>query len=471
MKTFDFYLAGTFSKSASTLPVTNKYTGEVMAETYLANKQDLNSAIDLAVSAQKVFARWSSMQRYEALQFIAAELQKERNYFSELLAAEAAKPLPLAISEIDRAIQTFIIASEESKRFPSEVLSLDWTPNGRNKEGIVKYFPVGVVGAISPFNFPMNLAVHKLAPALAVGCSIILKPASSTPLSTLALSKIIAKCNYPPGTVSILPMNRDTGEQLATDDRINVLSFTGSPEIGWKLKEKSRKKKVVLELGGNAGVIISSTASIASAIEACFSGAFAYSGQICIHAQRFFVHESKYDAFCEEMILRAKALHNEDPLLASSKFSCMIDTDNARRAERWVNEAIEEGASLLCGGQRTNNFYEASILTNTKASMKVRSEEVFAPVICIEKYTGNIEEAIAMINESKFGLQAGVFTDSIEELNACYNDLDVGGVIHNAAPTLRFDQMPYGGIKESGLGREGVKYAMRDLLETKILVK
>lgn len=471
MRTFEFYLAGEYCKSATILPVTNKFSGEVIAETYLANSQDLNRAIESAIQAKKTFAQWSSLQRYEALKSIAVNLQQERTYFSELLAAEAGKPLTQAFTEIDRAIQTFVIAAEESKRIPAEIISLDWTPNGKNREGVVKYFPAGIVGAISPFNFPMNLAVHKLAPALAVGCPIILKPASSTPLSTLALSQLIAKCNYPLGTVSVLPMDRQTGQELATDERISVLSFTGSPEIGWKLKELSKKKKVVLELGGNAGVIISSSADLEKAIDSCFSGAFAYSGQICIHAQRFFVHDSKFEAFCERMVKRASKLKNENPLLATTAFSCMIDVANAMRAEEWVAEAVEQGAEILCGGQRAGNFYPATILTQTTAQMKVRNEEVFAPIICIEKYSGDITEAVALVNEGRFGLQTGVFTDSIEELSICYNDLDVGGVIHNAAPTLRFDQMPYGGVKDSGLGREGVKYAMRDLLESKILVK
>jgi glyceraldehyde-3-phosphate dehydrogenase (NADP+) len=376
-----------------------------------------------------------------------------------------------AAGEIDRAAQTFLVAAEESKRIPKEYLSLDWTPPGKGREGIVKYFPIGIVGGISPFNFPINLAVHKIAPAIAAGCPVILKPASSTPLSTLELAKIIDKTKLPKGMVSILPMNRKTGNLLVTDDRIALLSFTGSPEIGWSLKKQSGKKKVVLELGGNAGVIISKGTDIKSIIQKCITGAFSYSGQICIHAQRFFVHPDLYDEFLQLMKAETEKLSYGDPLKNETRLSCMIDEENAKRVESWVNEAVQQGAKLVCGGKRDGVFYAATILTNTNTKMKVSAEEIFGPVICIEKYSGDIKDAIKKINDTKFGLQCGVFTDSVQELNAAFNGCQVGGVIHNDMPTLRFDHMPYGGIKESGLGREGVKYAIHDMLEPRILVK
>jgi glyceraldehyde-3-phosphate dehydrogenase (NADP+) len=348
---------------------------------------------------------------------------------------------------------------------------MDWTGNGKNKEGIVNYFPIGIVGGIAPFNFPMNLAVHKIAPAIAAGCPILLKPASSTPLSTLALAKIIAQTDLPKGMVSILPMNRKTGNLLVTDERINLLSFTGSPVIGWDLKKQSGKKKVVLELGGNAAVIVSDTADLKATIDKSLVGAFSYSGQICIHAQRFFVHENLFETFKAEFIAKTRQLKRGDPLLKDTDVSDVIDEENAMRIEKWIKEAVKEGATLLCGGKRDGTFVEPTILTGTNSQMSVYAEEVFGPVICLEKYDGTIEDAVKKANDTKFGLQCGVFTNKISELDYSYKHLDVGGVMHNEMPTLRFDQMPYGGIKESGLGREGVKYAIMDMMEPKILVR
>ncbi|MBK9285979.1 MAG: aldehyde dehydrogenase family protein [Sphingobacteriaceae bacterium] len=471
MNEYKIYCGGEFISSSDTLPVTNKYTGEVIAQTYLADTNILNKAINSAVLVKAACFHLSSFQKEKILLSITQKLENNINVISELLCMESGKPIRLATAEVKRSIQTFKIASEECKRIPHELLDLDWTENGKNKTGIVKHFPIGIVAGISPFNFPLNLAVHKIAPAIAAGCPIILKPASNTPLSTLFLAKLINETELPKGAVSIIPMNRITGSLLVDDERINLLSFTGSPEVGWDLKSKCGKKKVVLELGGNAGVIISQKVDVDAIINKCINGAFAYSGQICIHAQRFIVHESNYDAFILEMKKAAMNLKTGDPLNSETDLGPMIDETQAKRVELWVNESIKQGATLIYGGKRTNTFYEPTILTNTTIKMKVNAEEIFGPVICIEKYSGEIDEAIRQLNDTKFGLQCGIFTDSIEELEKVFKNALVGGVIHNDVPTLRFDHMPYGGIKESGLGREGVKYAMMDMLETKILVK
>lgn len=471
MKPYKIFCGGHFIKGTSKLIVTNKYTRTAFASTYLADKKILDQAISAAEKAKPDCKHLSSGEKYAALRFISDELEKHKHHLANILAAESAKPFVYALTEIERSVQTFLIAAEECKRLPKEYMSLDWTLNGRNKTGIVDYFPVGIVAGISPFNFPLNLAVHKIAPAIASGCPIILKPASSTPLSTLELAKIISKTNLPKGAVSILPMDRSTGNLLVRDERIALLSFTGSPEIGWELKKQSGKKKVVLELGGNAGVIVSEHCNVNKVIDACMMGAFSYSGQICIHTQRFFVHDSLFDQFMKQMKLKAVRLKNGDPLNKSTLFSVMIDEENAKRAENWVNEAVKAGATLICGGKRKANFLEATILTDTQKGMKVTDEEVFAPVICIERYKGSIKNAVEKINDTKFGLQCGVFTDSVSELDYVFRHAEVGGVIHNHVPTIRFDHMPYGGIKESGLGREGVKYAIQDMLEPKILVK
>lgn len=471
MRTYDIYLAGEFVQGTTKLPVLNKYTGEVYAETWLADTAQLEVAILKGRKALREMAELSSFRKSTILRSISEALLADKMRLAEVLCIESSKPMRYAIGEIERAAQTFLVASEECKRLPGEYLSLDWTEAGKNKEGIVRYFPAGLIAGISPFNFPLNLAVHKLAPAIAAGCPIILKPASSTPLSTLELARIISKCDLPEGAVSILPMSRSTGNQLATDDRIQILSFTGSPLVGWELKKQSSKKKVVLELGGNAGVIISEHTEIAPLIQKCIVGAFAYSGQICIHAQRFFVHASLYKQFCEQMVSAAAQLVIGDPLSTSTSLSNLIDEENAVRVETWVKEALDGGAKLLCGGERKGSFYAATILSGTDETMKVRCEELFGPVITIEKFEGGIEEAVEKINEGRFGLQCGVFTDSVRELDYCFKHIEAGGIIHNDTPLVRYDHMPYGGVKESGLGREGVKYAIQDFLEARILVK
>jgi len=471
MTLYKLYCGGEFISSHIKHPVKNKYTGKIYATTFLADKQILDKAIRAAEKARPLCKELSSQQKYLALKFISEALEKNKDHLATVLSIESAKPLVYALAEIERSVQTFLIAAEECKRLPKEYMSLDWTANGKGKEGLVNYFPAGIVAGISPFNFPMNLAVHKIAPAIAAGCPIILKPASSTPLSTLELAKIIAKTELPKGAVSILPMDRKTGNLLVTDERIHVLSFTGSPAIGWELKKQSGKKKVVLELGGNAGVIISNIKNPDAIIKKCSIGAFSYSGQICIHAQRFIIHEALFSEFVKRMKTEAKKLKAGNPLNKETNISPMIDEENAKRVESWVNEAVNQGAELICGGKRKGNFYEATILTKAKKGMKVYDEEVFGPVICIEKYSNTIEEAVKKLNDTRFGLQCGVFTDSVSELDYAFRHCEVGGVIHNEVPTLRFDQMPYGGIKESGLGREGVKYAILDMMETKVLVK
>lgn len=470
MLNYKIYSAGEFIESAAVLEVRNSFDHSLIATTCLADEVILNKAITAAQAVRQEMAVLPSYKRFEILRYISDQLKVNRQRLAEVLAAESAKPLRYALAEIDRSAQTFLIAAEEAKRVPKEYMSLDWTPNGTGKEGIVKYFPIGLVAGIAPFNFPMNLAVHKIAPAIASGCPIILKPASSTPLSTLELAKIIDTTELPKGAVSVLPMDRKTGNQLVTDERFALLSFTGSPVVGWEMKKQAGRKKVVLELGGNAGVIVAASADLEKTLQKSILGAFSYSGQICIHAQRFFVHKSLFKAFVEGMKAAAEKLRSGNPLLADTEISSVIDEENAKRVESWIHEALEQGARLICGGKRQATFVEPTILVNTKDSMKVYAEEVFGPVITIEPYS-SIEEAVKLANNTRFGLQCGVFTNLVSELDYCFMHLEVGGVIHNDVPTIRFDQMPYGGIKDSGLGREGVRYAMHDMLEPRILVK
>jgi glyceraldehyde-3-phosphate dehydrogenase (NADP+) len=469
MDTYDICIGGSFQKTDKILKVTNPYNNEVVAWTYLGCETDLEEAISKAQSAENVMKGLSSFERFEILRYIASTLIQRKDRLSKLLAQESGKPLIYAGAEIDRSSQTFLIAAEESKRLPREYISLDWTPGGKDKEGLVKYFPVGLVAGISPFNFPMNLAAHKIAPAIAAGCPIVVKPASATPLSTLELAKIIDETSLPKGALSIIPMDRTTGMKLVTDERFKLLTFTGSPEVGWKMKKDAGKKKVVLELGGNAGVIVCGSADIDFAVKRCIFGGFAYSGQICIHAQRIFVEKKIFDEFLEKFVVSAQSLRFGDPLKPETQVSVMIDEPNAKRVEDWVKEAVSGGAKIVCGGGREGAYCDPTVLTNTNKSMKVNCLEIFGPVVTIEPYT-TIEEAVHMVNDTNFGLQAGIFTRNMNEINYAFGNLEVGGVIVNDVPTFRVDHMPYGGIKDSGLGREGLKYAILDMMEPKILV-
>ncbi len=470
MENYKIYAGGEFIETNKSLNVINPYNSSVFAKTYYAEEEVLEKSIRAAQNALPIMKSLASFEKYAILMQIADEMKKNKNHLAMILSMEACKPLKYANGEIDRAIQTIIVAAEEAKRIEGEYLSIDWTLAGKSKEAWVKYFPVGLVAGIAPFNFPINLAIHKIAPAIAAGCPIILKPATSTPLSTLEFAKIVDKTSLPKGALSILPMDRKTGNLLVTDERFKLLTFTGSPEVGWKMKADAGKKKVVLELGGNAGVIITQSADIENAVAKCIVGGFAYSGQVCIHAQRFYIHNSIFDIFVTKFKEAVNKLIIGDPLNLNTDIASMIDESNAIRVEEWVNEAIENGAKVICGGIRKGCFYPPTVLTETKKDMKVCALEVFGPVVTLESYE-YYTDAIKFINDSIYGLQSGVFTDSIDEMNIAFNELEVGGVVINDVPTFRVDHAPYGGIKDSGLGREGVKYAMHDMLEAKILIK
>lgn len=470
MENFKIYAGGEFIRTEQTLNVHNPHNNMLIASTYLAGEKELEKAILKAEQLKEKLKHLPSHTKYTALMHIAHELSTQKKEFAELLAKEAGKPMKYAIGEVDRAIQVFTIAAEESKRIPAEFFSIDWTPAGENKEALVKYFPLGLIAGIAPFNFPLNLSCHKIAPAIATGNAIILKPARSTPLTVLKLAQIIDQTDLPKGMVSIVPMDRQAGNLLVTDPRFEMITFTGSPEVGWKMKAEAGKKRVALELGGNAGLIISESADLNVAVHKCLAGAFAYSGQVCIHTQRIYVHQSVFDSFIEHFSRLTKNLKQGDPLESDTDISVMIDEENAIRVENWINESIENGAKLITGGKRTGNYIEPCILTNTRNEMKVCALEVFGPVVIIEKYE-HFDEAINELNNSQYGLQAGVFTNNLEEMNLAFNKIETGGVIINDTPTFRVDHMPYGGIKNSGFGREGVKYAMMEMLEPKLLVK
>ena len=470
MEKYKIYAAGQFIETPGILEVKRPYDGKLLATTGLADSDLLDKVIALAKKSEDKMKSLPAYQRSNILAKIAEGMIDRKMLLAETLCQEAGKPLRYSLAEVERAIQVFRIASEEAKRIPGEYLSIDWTHAGEGKEGWVKYFPIGLIAGISPFNFPLNLSAHKLAPAIATGNPIILKPASQTPITVLELAKIIHECGLPEGAVSILPMTRETGSFLVTDPRIRLVTFTGSPEVGWKIKEQCGRKKVVLELGGNAGVLVAETADLHLAIKKCIAGSFIYSGQVCIHVQRIFVVDSLFDEFTNRFIEATAQLKTGDPLDPATDISSMIDESNACRVEQWIGEAVHEGALVLYGGKRTGTYFQPTVMTGTHSGMKVCGLEVFGPVVCIEKVE-SFSEGIFKINDSVYGLQAGIFTNRIDEMNQAFDKLEVGGVIINDVPTFRVDHMPYGGVKESGFGREGVKYAMLDMLEPRLLVK
>jgi glyceraldehyde-3-phosphate dehydrogenase (NADP+) len=470
MEKYKIYAAGEFVETTEKLEVKRPYDGKLLAITGIADSVLLKYVIEKAKKAEDGMKSLSAYRRSEVLLKISHGMTLKKEFLARVLCQETGKPIRYALAEVERAIQVFNIASEETKRIPGEFLSIDWTQAGDGKEGWLKYFPVGLVGAISPFNFPLNLSAHKLAPAIATGNPVILKPASQTPVTVLELAKIIHECDLPQGAVSILPMTRQTGSLLVTEEAVKLITFTGSPEVGWGIKERCGRKKVVLELGGNAGVLVSDTADIQLAIRKCIAGGFAYSGQVCIHVQRIFVVENLFEEFSKRFIEATAKLKSGDPLDSMTDVSVMIDEANACRVEQWIDESVSQGAIILHGGRRIGPYFEPTVVTNTQQGMKVCDLEVFGPVVCIDRVR-SFSQGISRINESIYGLQAGVFTNRIDEMNEAFDKLVVGGVIVNDVPTFRVDHMPYGGVKDSGFGREGVKYAMLDMMEPRLLVK
>jgi len=452
------------------MKVINPFNNKVIDEITLLNQKQVFQKLDHAIQAKSKLRELSSGDKSAILLQIVEGIQADFESFVKTIVQESGKPYVYAKGEVNRAIQTFIVAAEECKRLPHELFDIDATENGRNLKGEVVYFPRGVIFGISPFNFPINLAAHKIAPAIAAGCPILLKPSSKTPLTMELLNKIILKTKLPKGGFELIHCSRELGDELVMHPDVDVLSFTGSPDVGWAMKAKVGKKHVVLELGGNAAAIIAQDANLKLAVDELLIGGFAYSGQVCIHTQRIYVHESLMDDFVNAYVAGVEQLEIGDPMDPSTEFGIMIDEDNAKRVEQWVNEAITAGAECVVGGSRVGSFYAPTVLTNVEKGQKVRDEEVFGPVVIIESIS-SIDEAISEVNDCRWGLQASVFTDSIEVRNHVFKHLNVGSLIHNQSTTFRVDDMPYGGIKDSGFGREGVRYAMLDFLEPKLLVR
>lgn len=451
------------------LQVLSPFDDSVVGETFLASPDQLEKAVVASIAGFEKTRKLAAYERSEILLKVKEGLIKHADEFAKTIALEAGKPIADARREVERSQLTFEVAAEEAKRNHGELFDLAIAPSAKNRYGIYRRFPIGPILGISPFNFPLNLVAHKLAPAVAVGTSFILKPASKTPLSSLNLAKIILEAGYPKEAVNVLASESKDIEPLVADDRIKLVSFTGSPAVGWKLKSMAGKKKVALELGGNAGVIIHSDADLALAAKRCVAGAFSFAGQSCISVQRIFVHESVYPGFLNELLKNIKSIKSGNPLDESTTLGPMIDEKAAIRSENWIKEAVEQGATVLSGGKRNGKFLEPTVLTGVNKQMKVSCEEVFAPMLSLTVYR-EWNEALDAVNDSKYGLQAGVFTNDFNRILQAYGELEVGGVMVNDIPTWRVESMPYGGVKDSGFGREGIRYAMEEMSEGKLLV-
>ncbi len=468
-RSLGFFLNGNSSTHGREVVISSPFDHSVVAVVYEASVDDVETAIGSAVEAFNVTRKLSSFQRASTLRRIADGIRQRREEFARTICQEAAKPIKTARIEVDRGIYTFEVAAGEATRIYGEYIPLDTLEATSGRWGLVRRFPLGPVFAITPFNFPLNLVAHKVAPAIAAGCPLILKPAPQTPVTALMLAEIVQEAGWPEGALAVMPLSNDDAAKIVSDPRIKLLSFTGSAPVGWDLKNKAGKKRVVLELGGNAGVIVHSDTDLAYAAQRCVAGGFSYGGQTCISVQRILVEQSSFETFKKLLLDSVHKLKSGDPMHDDTDVPPMIRESDAIRAGQWIDEAVQAGAKLLAGGKRHGAFVEPTVLTGTAPEMHVNCAEVFAPVVTLEPYE-DFHDALRQINNSPYGLQAGVFTRDAGRIQLAFDELEVGSVIIGDVPSFRVDQMPYGGIKESGLGREGLRYSIEDMTERKLLV-
>jgi len=462
-------IGGEWREASENFAVKNPFSNEIIAKVFSVNENELNEAVGIAEQSAKEMRLLARFEIAEGLRKIATGIEKRKREFAETIAKEAAKPINVAIGEVNRGIATFNWAAGEAERFVGEVVPIDTIFTGKKKTAYTKRVPRGVIYGITPFNFPLNLVGHKVAPALAAGNSIIIKPSQRTPLTALLLGEVFLQSGLPKSALQIVPMDTKYIDAVYADERIKMISFTGSAEVGWGIKSKANKKMVTLELGGNAPVIIDESADFEHSIKQTTTGAFTYSGQVCISVQRVYIHEKIFDDWTEKFIEQAKKLKKGNPLDETTELSVMIDEKAAEKAQNWVTEAKDNGAEILCGNTRKGAMLDATVVTKTNSEMRVVAEEIFAPVAVVEKFS-EFEEAVSMANNSNFGLQAGVFTNDLRNMQFAAENLETGGVIINDVPTFRVDNMPYGGVKDSGFGREGVRYAMEEMSEIRLIV-
>jgi acyl-CoA reductase-like NAD-dependent aldehyde dehydrogenase len=468
-KEFKMLIGGEWVSGSKFFEVKNKYNQEPMGKVAETGKEEFERAVSSAIEGFKTISSLPAYQRAKILENTSELIEKNKEELTRIISSEAGKAWRHSWAEVDRSVQTFKFASEEAKDIFGHTVPLDASVGGEKRVGFFMRFPVGVVGAISPFNFPLNLVAHKVAPAIAVGCSVILKPASLTPLTSIKLGEIMLEAGLPPGALNIIFGPGGTvGDWLVTDERLSMITFTGSPPVGRRIKEKSGLKKVTLELGSNSAVIVDEDADLDFAMERSVTGSFAYAGQICISVQRIYLHKNIYEKFRKDFLDRTSKLKLGDPLNKNTDVGPMITEEDAKRAEAWVNEAVKDGAKILIGGKRDGSFYYPTVLENVKPEMKVMALEVFAPVVSLVPFD-DFTKAVKMVDDSIYGLQAGIFTYDIEKAFQAVKGIKVGGVIINDVPTYRADNMPYGGVKESGIGREGLKYAIEEMTDIKMV--
>ncbi len=468
-KTYPFYLANQPESPNNDLNVTDKYTGDVVTRVAIADPQTIDRAIAATVEAAPAMREMPPYARQAVLQHCVDRFSERRDELAQALCVEAGKPIKDSRGEVTRLIDTFRIAAEESVRIGGEVMNLEISPRAKGYRGMFKRVPIGPCSFISPFNFPLNLAAHKVAPAIAAGCPFILKPASRTPIGALIIGEVLSETDLPRGAFSILPCHREGADLFTTDERLKLLSFTGSPAVGWNLKSKAGKKQVVLELGGNAACIVDEDADLDDTVKRLIVGAFYQSGQSCIGVQRILIHEKIYAELKERLVQATLKLVAGDPKNEDTFIGPMIAESEAERLEQWIAEAAAAGGTILCGGQRNGAILEATLLENVPGELKICAQEAFGPVAVLSSFS-EFDEALRQVNDSVFGLQAGIFTRDLYKMQRAWDQLDVGGVIIGDVPSWRVDNMPYGGVKDSGLGREGIRFAIEDMTEIRLLV-
>ena len=467
-KNYKMYLAGQWVDSKNKIKVFSPYDGSHVASVAAASKEDFTKAIDAAHKAYAITRDLPSYHREATLRSIADQLEKDIDKVAKAMSQELGKAIKDASTEVKRSIGVFRASAEEAKRIGGEITDLDWNPGAEKRLGLIRRFPRGVIGGISPFNFPLNLVAHKIGPAIASGNTIVLKPASSTPVVALLLAEIIDKTDHPKGAVSILPASSKDSSPLLEDDRVKLITFTGSMQVGWWIKNNAGKKPVVLELGGNAGVAVADDADLDWAVERILYGSFASAGQSCISVQRIYLHEKIHDEFLKKFTAKVKKLRMGDPLDPTTDIGTMVDEDSVKNTMKMIEEAVKEGATVVTGGKAKGASLEPTLLTNVKRSMAVCSQEAFAPLAVVLKYK-DFNKVVDEINDSDYGLQAGIFTNRLKDVFHAFKYIDAGGVVINDVPTFRADHQPYGGVKDSGMGREGIRYTIEDMTEIKIL--
>ncbi|MBU8877508.1 aldehyde dehydrogenase family protein [Bacillus sp. FJAT-29790] len=464
------FINGKWMEAKNYTPLRSPYSGDVIAEIPLATVEEVDMALAAAYDARKTMAAMPSHRRAMILENLANLLEKRFDEAAEIIATEAAKPITTARGEVARTIQTYKFAAEEAKRIKGETIPMDAAPGGEGRVAYTVREPLGVIGAITPFNFPMNLVAHKVGPAIASGNTVVLKPATQTPLSAYFLAELVQEAGLPDGVLNVITGSGALiGEKIVTDDRVQKISFTGSPAVGIGIRNKAGLKRVTLELGSNAAVIIDNGVNLDKLISRCVTGAFAFQGQVCIALQRVYVHEELYESFVDKFIAATKQLKIGDPLDPSTEVTALISPNDVQRTLDWIQEAEQGGAKVALGGTAEGNILLPTILLEADSCLKVSCQEVFAPIVLINKIK-SVDEAIELVNDSKYGLQAGVYTDNVNTAFDAADKLHVGGVMINDIPTYRADHMPYGGVKESGIGREGVKYAIEEMTEQKLVV-